>query len=39
MLWTHNLFRSDNGGEFDNELLREMGQQLNINITNAAESP
>ena len=35
-----NLFLSDNKGEFKNELFREMGEQLNINIkTTAAESP
>ena len=35
-----NLFLSDNGGEFNNELFREMGEQLNINIkTTASESP
>ena len=35
-----NLFLSDNGGAFNNELFREMGEQLNINIkTTAAESP
>ena len=37
---TPNLFLSDNGGEFNNELFREMGEQLNINIkTTASESP
>ena len=37
---TPNLFLSNNGGEFNNELFREMGEQLNINIkTTAAESP
>ena len=37
---TPNLFRSDNGGEFNYELFREMGEQLNFNIkTTAAESP
>ena len=37
---TPKLFLSDNGGEFNNELFREMGEQLNINIkTTAAESP
>ena len=37
---TPNFFLSDNGGEFNNELFREMGEQLNINIkTTAAESP
>ena len=37
---TPNLFRSDNGGEFNYELFREMGGQLNFNIkTTAAESP
>ena len=36
---TPNLFLSDIGGEFNNELFREMGEQLNINIrTAAAES-
>ena len=34
------LFLSHNGGEFNNELFREMSEQLNINIkTTAAESP
>ena len=34
-----NLFLSNNGGEFNNELFRAMGEQLNINIkTTAAES-
>ena len=33
------FFLSDNGGEFNNELSREIGKQLNINIkTTAAES-
>ena len=37
---TPNLFLSDNGGEFNNELFKEMGEQLNINIkATAAESP
>ena len=37
---TPNFFLSDNGGEFNNELFREMGRHLNINIrTTAAESP
>ena len=37
---TPNLFLSNNGGEFNNELFREMGEQLNINFkTTAAESP
>ena len=37
---TPNLFLSDNGGEFNNDVFREMGEQLNINIeTTAAESP
>ena len=37
---TPNLFLSDNGGEFHNELFKEMGEQLNINIkATAAESP
>ena len=37
---TPNLFLSDNGREFNNELFREMGGHLNINIkTTAAESP
>ena len=37
---TLNLFHSVNGGKFNNELFREMGEQLNINIkTTAAESP
>ena len=37
---TPNIFLSDNGGEFNNELFREMSKQLNMNIkTNAAESP
>ena len=36
---TPNLFLSDKE-EFNNELFREMGKQLNINIkTTAAESP
>ena len=36
---TPNLFLSDNRGEFNNDLFREMGEQLNINIkTTAAES-
>ena len=36
---TPNLFLSNNRGEFNNELFREMGEQLNINIkTIAAES-
>lgn len=31
---------SDNGREFDNELMRDLGEQFNINIrTTAAESP
>ena len=35
-----NLFFSDSKGEFNNELFREMGEQLNINIkTTAARSP
>ena len=34
------FFLSDNGGEFNNELSKEIGEQLNINIkTTAAESP
>ena len=37
---TPNLFLSDNGGEFNNDEFREMGEQLNINIrTTGAESP
>ena len=37
---TPDLFLSDNGGEINNELFRDMGEQLNINIkTTAAESP
>ena len=37
---TPNLFLSDNGREFNNELFREMCKQLSSNIkTNAAESP
>ena len=37
---TPNLFLSDNGGEFNNDVFRKMGEQLNINIkTTAAESP
>ena len=37
---TPNLFLSENGGKFNNELFREMGEQLNINIKiTAAESP
>ena len=40
MFGTPNLFLSNNGGEFNNELFRAMGEQLNINIkTTAAESP
>ena len=36
---TSNLFLSDIGGEFNNELFRETGEQLNIHIrTVAAES-
>ena len=36
---TPNLFLSNNGGEFNNELFKEMGEQLNINIkATAAES-
>ena len=36
---TPNLFLFNNGGEFNNELFRKMGEQLNINIkTTAAES-
>ena len=36
---TPNLFFFNNGGEFNNELFRKMGEQLNINIkTTAAES-
>ena len=39
MFGTPNLFLSNNGGEFNNELFRAMGEQLNINIkTTAAES-
>ena len=35
-----NLFLSNNGGEFNNDVFREMDEQLNINIkTTAAESP
>ena len=34
------FFFSDSKGEFNNELFREMGEQLNINIkTTAAGSP
>ena len=34
------MFLSNNGGEFNNEDFREMGEQLNINIhTTRAESP
>ena len=37
---TPNLFLSDNGGELNNDIFREMGEQLNINVkTTAAESP
>ena len=37
---TPNLFLTDNGGEFNNDVFRKMGEQLNINIkTTAAESP
>ena len=33
-------FISDNGGEFNNELLRDLGEQLNTRVlTTAAESP
>ena len=40
MFGTPNLFLSNNGCEFNNELFRAMGEQLNINIkTTAAESP
>ena len=39
MFGTPNLFLSNNGDEFNNELFRAMGEQLNINIkTTAAES-
>ena len=39
MFGTPNLSLSNNGGEFNNELFRAMGEQLNINIkTTAAES-
>ena len=34
------LFLSDNGGEINNDIFREMGEQLNINVkTTGAESP
>ena len=37
---TPKLFLSDNGGEFNNDIFREMGEQLNINVkTTSAESP
>ena len=37
---TPNLFISDNRSEFNNELFREMGKQLKINIkTMAVKSP
>ena len=37
---TPKLFLSDNGGEFNNNIFREMGAQLNINVkTTGAESP
>ena len=37
---TPKLFLSDNGGEFINDIFREMGEQLNINVeTTSAESP
>ena len=37
---TPKLFLSDNGGEFNNDIFREMGEQLNINVkTIGAESP
>ena len=37
---TPKLFLSDNGGEFNNDIFREMGEQLNINVkTTGAESP
>ena len=35
---THNLFRSNNGGEF-RKIFREMGEQLNINIRTTAVKP
>ena len=39
-IWNTYLFLSDNRGEFNNDLFREMGEQLNINTkTTAAESP
>ena len=37
---TPKLFLSDNGGEFNNDIFREMGEQLNISVkTKGAESP
>ena len=34
------MFLSDNGGEFNNDILCEMDEQLNINVkTTSAESP
>ena len=37
---TPNLFLSDIGGEFDNYVFKEIGEQLNINIkTTVVESP
>ena len=37
---TTKLFLSDNGGEFNNDIFHEMGEQLNINVkTTGAESP
>ena len=37
---TPNIFLSDNRGEYNNELFREMGKQFNINIkSTVAESP
>ena len=37
---TPNFFLSDNGGEFNNNVFRELDEQLHINIkTTVAESP
>ena len=37
---TPKLFFSDNGGEFNNYIFREIGEQMNINVkTTGAESP
>ena len=40
IIGTSNRIFSDNGGEFNNEDLREIGEKLNTTITTtAAESP